>query len=292
MRSGATMNTQVATIDQIQLGEVASLTQGNRTEVKDYWLKDDINEAKLRNGLFVRLVGKKKKITNVDFTYSIFESCYFRKCFFDSCNFTGCRFVGSNLTGSSFIGCTFDYATFERTFVSDDVLKTSCPGFENLKLKFARSLRTNFQQIGDVKAANLAIRIELEATEIHLRKAWKSNESYYRKKYAGIDRLKVLFEWLHFKALDFVWGNGESALKLTRTILVAFGIMTLVDVLKFKDPLSLVSYGRSLLEMPQIFLGSLTPAHYSRGYLACITFVRLVGLAFFMSIIIKRFNRR
>jgi hypothetical protein len=276
------MNTQVPTVDEIKLGEVGSLTQGNRTEVKDYWLRADINEAKLRNGLFIRLVAKGRKITNVDFTYSIFDACYFRKCTFDSCDFTGCRFIGSNLTGSSFIGCTFDYATFERTFVEDEILKTGCPGFENVKLKFARSLRTNFQQIGDVQAANLAIKIELEATEIHLRKAWKSNESHYRKKYVGVDRLKMLLEWLRFKALDFVWGNGESALQLTRTVLAVFGIMTLVDVLRFKDPLALGSYGHSLLEMPQIFLGTLSPAHYSSGYLVFFTFVWLVALAFFM----------
>lgn len=74
------MNTQVPIVDEIKLVEVGSLTQGNRTEVKDYWLRADINEAKLRNGLFIRLVAKGRKITNVDFTYSIFDACYFRKC--------------------------------------------------------------------------------------------------------------------------------------------------------------------------------------------------------------------
>jgi hypothetical protein len=194
--------------------------------------------------------------------------------------------------GSSFTGCIFDYATFERTLVDDDILTSACPGLENLKLKFARSLRTNFQQVGNVKAANKAIKIELAATEIHLRKAWRSNESYYRKKYVGTDRLKTFFEWIGFRALDFVWGNGESAIKLARAVLVVFGIMTLVDVVKFKDPLALGSYGHSLLQMPQVFLGTLSPNYYSAGYLAGITFVRLVALAFFMSIIIKRFNRR
>lgn len=286
------MSTKLAAVNQFELAEVTPLAPSNRTEVKDQWLKTDLSKARLSNGLFVRLIAKGKRISNVDFTYSIFDACYFRNCVFDSCDFTGCRFIGTNLIGSSFSGCIFDYATFERTLVDDDILTSGCPGYENLKLKFARSLRTNFQQVGNVKAANKAIKIELAATEIHLRKAWRSNESYYRKKYVGTDRLKAFFEWIVFKALDFVWGNGESTIKLARAVLVVLGIMTMVDVVKFKDPLALGSYGHSLLQMPQVFLGTLSPNYYSGGYLAAITFVRLVALAFFMSIIIKRFNRR
>lgn len=286
------MSTELAAVNQFELAELAPLTPSNRTEVKDQRLTSDLSKAKLSNGLFVRMIAKGKRISNVDFTYSIFDTCYFRNCVFDSCDFTGCRFIGTNLMGSSFSGCIFDYATFERTLVDDDILASGCPGYENLKLKFARSLRMNFQQVGDVKAANKAIKIELEATEIHLRKAWRSNESYYRKKYVGTERLKAFFEWIEFRTLDLVWGNGESAIKLARAVLVVFGIMTLVDVVKFKDPLLLGSYGHSLLQMPQVFLGTLIPSHYSAGYLAGVTFVRLVALAFFMSIIIKRFNRR
>lgn len=286
------MSTELSPVNRSAFAEIAPLGPSNRTESKDQWVKGDVTKAKLLNGLFVRLIAKGRRFDNVDFTYSIFDTCYFRKCVFDSCDFTGCRFIGTNLIGSSFSGCIFDYATFERTLVDDDILTTSCPGYENVKLRFARSLRMNFQQIGDAKAANKAIKIELEATEIHLHKAWRSNESYYRKKYAGSKRLKVFLEWIGFKALDLIWGNGESALKLARAALVVFGIMTLVDVVKFRDPLALGSYGQSLLQMPQIFLGTLVPNHYSAGYLASITFVRLVAFAFFMSIVIKRFNRR
>ncbi len=286
------MNTELETFDQTPLAEAGSLVQGNRAKIEDHWLKADINEAKLRNGLFIRLVGKKKRVTNVDFTYSIFDGCYFRNCVFDSCNFTGCRFVGCNLTGSSFIGCVFEYANFERTLVEDEILQAGPESRENLKLKFARTLRTNFQQIGNVKAANLAIKIELEATEVHLRKAWMSNEKYYREKYVGRHRIGAFCEWLGFKTLDVVWGNGESALKLARSVLVVFGVMTLVDVVTFKDVSALGSYGNSLVEMPQIFLGTLTPQFYTKAYLAGITFLRFIALGLFMSIIIKRFNRR
>jgi len=89
-----------------------------------------------------------------------------------------------------------------------------------------------------------------------------------------------------------VWGNGESAIKLARAILVFLGVMTLIDVVKFKVPLELGSWYQSVLEMPQVFLGTFVPPYYTGGYLAVITFGRLVALAFLMSIVIKRFNRR
>ena len=61
--------------------------------------------------------------------------------------------------------------------------------------------------------------VELQATEIHLHKAWRSNESYYRKKYSGPSRVGALIEWTSFKVLDFIWGNGESTWKLLRAVL-------------------------------------------------------------------------
>ncbi len=121
-----------------------------------------------------------KTFSRVDFRWSFFDGCYIRDCLFDSCDFTGCRFVSTHLPGAIFTGCKFDYATFERTPTDPGILDTQCPGYENLKLRFARALRANFQQLGDATAVNKAMKIELDATEVHLKKAWHSNESYYR----------------------------------------------------------------------------------------------------------------
>lgn len=256
--------------------------------------KFDADETSVRfsNYLFLRLVAKGKSFTNGDFKYTIFEACYLRDCSFDSCDFTGCRFIGTNLHGSKFSGCKFDYATFERTSVDPDILDTECPGHENLKAKFARTLRTNYQQLGDAVAANKAMKVELQATEVHLHKAWNSNEAYYRKKYSGWRRIKSFIEWFEFKALDFIWGNGESALKLCRSALIILCIMAIFDILKFGDPQRLSSYTKAIVTASEIFLGVLAPDYYAKWYLAIITFVRLIAIGFFLSILIKRFNRR
>lgn len=266
--------------------------QTEREQIVDSFISSDPDGVDLKNKLFVRLVAKGKKFNNVNFMYSIFDTCYLRNCVFDSCDFTGCRFVGTNLHGSSFTGCKFDYVTFERTTIDEDILRTGCPGYENLKLKFARSLRTNFQQLGNSIAVNKAIQIELEATEIHLKKSWNSNERYYRKKYQGRERLIMFLKWLNFKTLDLIWGNGESTWKLTRTVISTLIIISLYDVIKTKDTSSVVSYWEALIKAPEVFLGIAYPETYSSLILVLIAFTKLLLIGFFLSIIIKKFNRR
>lgn len=264
----------------------------NRRHHIDKSFDSDKSNVDFSNSLFVRLIAKGKKFDKVDFKYTIFDTCYLRNCVFVSCNFTGCRFIGVNFYGTSFDGCTFDYATFEKTIVDNDILYSSCPSWDNLKLKFARTLRTNYQQIGDSKSANKAIRIELDATKSHLNKAWNSNESYYRNKYKQWNRVKVFLEWVNFVVLDFIWGNGENIFKLIRSTLLLMLLMSFADSFVFSNVSKISSYWNSLLKMPEVFLGISTPTNYPNKYLALISFVRLTTMGFFMSIIIKRFNRR
>ena len=267
------------------------IDSGRQTET-DKKFDANASDVAFASRLFVRLVAKDKSFTRVDFKYSIFDSCYLRGCKFDSCDFTGCRFVGTNLHGSKFAGCKFEYATFEKTLVDANILDTECPGHENLKSRFARTLRMNFQQLGDAAAVNKAMRVEMDATAIHLHKAAWSNEAYYRSHYAGWWRITAVAEWLEFGALDFVWGNGESLFRLIRFVLVVLGFITIGDVATAGDPGRVASYVSSFIRSFEIFFGTLTPDGYGKGYLAFITCLRLVVVAFFISIIFKKFNRR
>jgi hypothetical protein len=266
------------------------LTDSKRIKVEDQRVNADVSAAPLSNRLFIRLVAKDITFTKVDFKYSIFDTCYLRRCRFDTCDFTGCRFTGTNLYGSQFAGCNFDYAVFERTIIDSDVLNTNCPGTENRKMRFARTLRMNFQQLGDWQGANLAIQVELEATEVHLRKAARSNEAYYRKKYTGWNRVAVWIEWIRFKALDVIWGNGESIVKLLRAVGVVFLIMFACGI-GFGDYAKLGLFP-ALFRTPAIFLGTVTPEYYPVWFVTSVVVTRLIAFGFFMSIILKRFNRR
>jgi len=269
------------------------LRSSGREIYTDKAIADDLTGVKLSNRQFLRLVALKKKFTNCDFSYSEFDSAYLRNCIFDSCKFIGCKFTNSNLRGCKFIGCTFDYASFSNTHVEPELLDTGCPGQENLQQKFARTLRLNFHQIGDSTAANKAIRIELEATKIHLFKAWRSRESYYRKKYPGlISRVKMFFEWLEFVALDLFWGNGESPFKLLRSLVIVVIFIGLGDVYYLRDVQLLSNYIAAFLKAPEVLLGVARPPDFSGLAVAGITGLRYVLIACFVSILIKRLSRR
>ncbi|MBD2214243.1 pentapeptide repeat-containing protein [Nostoc linckia FACHB-104] len=218
------------------------LSDSKRVHQVDKKFDTDVSDEKFVNQLFIRLVALDKQFTKVDFKYSIFDTCYLRKCKFDSCDFTGCRFIGTNLYEAKFSNCEFRYATFEKTQIDNYVLEQECPEEENLKMRFARSLRMNYQSIGDAESANKAMSVELQATEEHLYKSWNANSAYYRNKYKGWNRFKAFMQWIQFKLLDFIWGNGESPWKLFRAALIIFVLMTLIDVLEFREPQGINSY--------------------------------------------------
>ena len=207
-----------------------SLKLGNRKVITDYYFDQNVAEqsSKYAQTIFIRLNARKKlRFEKVSFKQCVFDGCYVNNCSFDSCDFTGCRFIGSNFHQSSFVECKFDYATFERTQIDDDILISEAPREENLRMRFARSLRMNYSQIGDAKAVNAAITVELEAIETYLKKSWQLDETYYKIKYPGRKAVKQFFRWSHFKALDFIWGNGESVIKLLRSLLLCIVAMTL-----------------------------------------------------------------
>lgn len=268
------------------------LRDNRRVRSEDQMFDAEVVNQGFVNHLFIRLVAKEKKFSKVDFKYSIFDACYLRNCSFEFCDFTGCRFVSTNLQGSTFSGCTFDYTIFEKTAIADDILESECPNRENLKAKFARTLKTNYQQLGEARSVNKAIAVELQATKTHLHKAWASKESYYRRKYKGLKQVAMFFEWLSFRLLDFLWGNGESVLKLVRSIALIFVAMTAYEVTKYRNAQEISSYWRALVEAPEVFLGTRVPQQYSHLYITAVLAMRLIIFGALISIILKRYNRR
>lgn len=267
------------------------ITSG-REKIEDKIFNENITNGDYHNKLLVRIGAKKKTFNNVDFSHTYFEHCYLKNCIFNSCDFNGCKFINCNLTGSSFPGSIFDYAIFEKTFIDNDILSNNCPSHDNITQKFASSLRINFQTLGDSESVNKAIQIELRAKKNHLYDSWNSNKRYYREKYEGFLRIKMFFSWLYFKLQEFIWGNGESLWKLIRTGILFLFIMTLIDVYSFNNWQLLPEYYISLINMPSILLGVSKNSNYSDLYLSLITLFRLIGFGLFMSILIKKFNRR
>ena len=266
-----------------------------RKVVIDYYVFKNVSDEpeKFLYTVFIRLNAIKRTFKNVNFTHCIFDSCYLNRCVFDTCDFTGCKFLGSNFHQTAFRGCTFKYATFERSQFDDDILISEAPREENLRMRFAGSMRMNYQQIGDAKAVNKAISLELEATSIYLYKSWRSGETYYKEKYPGL--LNGIFQflrWSEFWILDFIWGNGESILKLLRSILFVIFIIATYDTNTNGSPVNIGFYWSSLQTAPAVFLGVLSPSNFTIGVLTIITCMRFVSIALLTALLVKRFSRR
>lgn len=174
---------------------------------------------------FKFVAAKQTHFRQVSFIFCVFEDCYFRDCRFEDCDFTGAVFRNSTLRGSTFDGCKFPYCRFSHTLVGHAILERNMPGFENVALELARSLRVNFSQLGDSVGVNMAVSAELEATRVHLYKAAWSAESYYRKKHAGLGRVRSVVEYLWFLLQDTIWGHAESLWKLGRFLICGYAVL-------------------------------------------------------------------
>lgn len=269
------------------------MEDSNREKIEDKIFNENLENIDFHNRLFIRIGAKDKHFRNVDFSHTYFEYCYFRNCIFDKCKFNGCKFINSNLVGSSFPDSEFEYTSFDKTLIDSDILLKNNSKYNNLQLKFARALRINYQSLGDSESVNKAIEIELNATRKHLYNSWHSSEPYYRKKYLGWNkRTKMFFSWLRFKFEEFIWGNGEILWYLFRAFILTLLLLIIVDLVFFKRIFDLIEFWNSLSIMPSVFLGIEKPSHYPSVYLSAIALWRLILIAFFISIITKRLNRR
>lgn len=271
------------------------ILKGNREVITDYYVPEGIlnSLSHFKFKIFIRLNAKKVTFTNISFMHCIFDNCYLNNCVFDTCDFTGCKFIGSKFQHTSFRGCKFDYAIFERTQLDDDILSSEAPKEENLRMRFARSLRMNYQQIGDAKAVNKAITLELETTAVYLYKSWHSGEIYYKEKYPGfLNGLAQFLKWLEFWILDFIWGNGESIVKFLRTIALTIIMISAYDTNINSKILNIGFYAYSLKTAVAAFLGIAHPSYFSDTALSIITAIRLISVALLTALLVKRFSRR
>jgi hypothetical protein len=234
------------------------------------------------------VAAKKVHFRGVSFMYCVFEDCYFRDCRFEDCNFTGATFRNSNLRGSNFDGSRFDYCRFSHTLVPASIIERHMPGYENVALELARSLRVNYAQVGDTDGVNKAISAELDATRIHLKKAAWSKESYYRNKHKGLNRIAKILEYCWFRFLDLLWGNGESLPKLLRTIVIAYALIA-VFLYSHKPG---ASFFTALGDAFLAFWGSYVPATPMPSFAAIALTIRTVFVGLFVTVLVRRLSRR
>jgi len=184
---------------------------------------------------------------NEDFSGSQFidfgaKSCKFRKCRFDHCtflrayfrnaDFEDCSFIGSKFRDSTFRGAVFrdgavfNYSTFRASIMPPAEMLRNQPSEPNLKLKYARSLRQNFSELGMHDEARKFFLVELSAEYDHYCRAVSGSEPYYSNKYPTLAK-RLPFYWKRFahRSEELVWGHGVKPYRLA--ISTAVGILAL-----------------------------------------------------------------
>jgi Pentapeptide repeats (8 copies) len=227
--------------------------------VKDKELIADVADEDLSQSELLRVYAVKITFTDVAFKQCNITSCYFRNCRFIRCDFTGAIIKETNLKGSQFDDCKFLYSAWDKTVVEE-----------------------SFQ------AVNKAASVEVMLNGQHLFNAAYSRQAYYRSKYRGIARAEVALHHARWKALDILWGNGESIGKL-----VGWGLLT---VLAFAAVLWLNGAEPTLFEgvgtAASLFWGVRPKHEVNLAVAVSLTAVRYFLFGLFMAVLVKRLSRR
>jgi uncharacterized protein YjbI with pentapeptide repeats len=223
----------------------------------------------------------------VSFKQALLSSCYFRNCRFVECDFTGAQFKESSLRGTTFSSCKFSYSTWEKTFIDDHFLDACLPSEENLARDLVRTLRVNFAQIGNYEAVNRAAALEVQLTGQHLYNAAYSNQSYYRHKYRGLDRFQHAAQHAWWKALDLLWGNGESLVR----VLMTGGVAIVLAAVWLNSATPALTAVKSLERVFLGFWGVGAPT-LPEEIAVVLALARYLFLGLFMAILVKRLSRR
>lgn len=258
-----------------------------KEKLEDKEFTGEVRDSSFERKDLIRVFAVGVLFEGISFKQSQLFACYFRNCRFVGCDFTGAQIRDSNLKGSTFTACKFPYSTWEKTLLDDQFLDSCLPSEENLARDLVRTLRVNFAQTGNYEAVNRAAALEVKLTGQHLYNAAYSKQSYYRHKYRGGARLAHAAGHAWWKALDLLWGNGESLLRVVVTggvaVLAAAAWLSAVGPASpFMSTLRSVFYafwGVGLAALPDEVGVSLSIARY-------------VVLGLLMAILVKRLSRR
>ena len=264
-----------------------TLRANKKPLLEDMEFTIDVSDQDYSRHVLVRLYAVRRVFRKVTFKQSNLSACYFRNCRFIECDFTGAFIKTSNLQGSQFENCSFRYTTWEKSRLDDDFMDNCLPNEENLARDLVRSLRVNFTETGNYEAVNRAAAIEVRLTGQHLYKAAYSLEAYYRSKYKGWKRVTHALQHARWLALEWLWGNGES---IVRVLLSSLAAVVVVSLLYARD--SKLGIGDAFLESLWHFWGKQYARTLPSDYALALAVVQFVALGLFMAILVKRLSRR
>lgn len=173
-----------------------------------------ISDVNISASSFIRLGMKGAVIKDCAFTQSNFEDSYFRKAKFINVRFTGSRFRFCNFDKASFQACDFRYCSFFYCKLPRDEIIACLPPEPNLCIDLARNLRSNFELMGDKKAADIFLDIEIQANEDLSKSIFLSKTEYYKEHYNLLDQVREGWKFVLSKLSGIAWGYGHRVGRL------------------------------------------------------------------------------
>lgn len=274
----------------------------NKNIYKDYYFINNENKKpwdmlsfekkeqdSFKNSVYFRVNAVKNiKLINFNFEHSFFEDCTLKNVVFEKCNFVNCKFKRCDFKETKFINCDFRYATFEGTFLESSILIDSTVIEHNLRRNLSRNLSCNFRDLNLTRQENFAISVELEAQEAFLKDAWSSEEEYYIKKYPGIKKFSKFLEWIFFKINKFIWGHGESLLRLLKSFLYILATIIIIVLLTQNTE----DYYRNIIDIIQYVIGSIDKPDYFSNLLATLlVLMRIIYSGLIIVVLVKKIGR-
>jgi len=195
-----------------------------------------------KNSAFEDVDGKEVVYRDCDFSYSIFARGYFHKAKFERCKFIGTRFIATNFRSATFEACDFSYADFDRCVIPVPQVLANLPTYANVRWELLHNLRANMRAIGDTRHESDLVWREIDTEMEHWRSISRGQAGYYRK-YTGNERLLARLRYWRLLTERYVWGHGESLVRLGAATVIALVLLGLLNAVGRVGDLGSASIG-------------------------------------------------
>jgi hypothetical protein len=228
-----------------------------RKKLKNIKIVKNLLDKKMVFHHLKNIEAKNITIERLDIQHSIIENSYFHNCEFKQCNFTGTQFLNSNFSSSKFINCNFDYAFFSKCTIKYSEILQNLPKYENIKIKFLKSLLINAIEMGDYEEkGQISLKIASTTME-YMKNILISNQSYYKTKYTNWNRLEAFFTLISSNLENMIWKFGSSYVRLLLSTLATIFFITIYSFfsnLEKAMPISDIFSQNSLSNLFSIFI--------------------------------------
>ena len=272
--------------------------------IRDFGHKGMVIEGKkFSQCRFSLLRFKDCKVKNCAITQCIVdEDSYLRHAEFENVDFTGTIFRNCNLEKAKFINCNLNYVKFDNCLLDiPNIIKSSMPKEENLKLALCKSLYNNELQQGRTDMADTLL-VMVMKEEAKLNKCILFAKTDYYKKLREGNVVKCIYKYISLVLQRLLFGYGfsigRSIVSMLMIIFIFVGIYSLLlfeNYSKIGDTVIcaiILSFKSFILGTADITIAKVKESVWLDSYILAENAFGLLYFAFFTSTFYRRITRR